>query len=305
MARRSIRRSASDEPDEERTRSRYDDEEEETTHRSRRASRDEDEDEEPRRGRSRRTSRDEDEDEEPRRRVRGSRRNRDEEDEDEEPRRGRSSRRGERDDEKPRERLKSKTVGRGWGAVSNLKTGDYVKRWDVPERPALIKFLEPEPFTVYSEHFIEDLPKGTKKSYICLGKDECPLCDDLGDVPNGYAGFNILDLTDPENPKNAFLRASTGLAKDIEVYANEKRSKPINRYDVYFTLFRKRQSGARYKLEFVPAREVEEYFDLVPFEEDELEEYQKDLITEEQVVYVDSRKQLKEVVALLDDEYVD
>lgn len=279
-----------------------DDQDERPARRSRGRSRQSDEDEAPRgrsRGRSRRDD-DDDQDDAPRGR-RSSRASRDDDDDQDQPR-GRSrggSSRG-RDAEEPRrERGKSSTVGRGWGAVDKIKVGDYTNRWDVPEKPALIKFLEPEPFSVYAEHFIEELPKGTKKSYICLG-DDCPLCDDLGDRPSSYAAFNILDLTDPDEPKVVFLRASVGLAKDIQTYAQDKRTKPINRWDVYFTLHRKRQQGARYKLEAVKARDLEDDFDMVPFEEDDLADFEGDLVTEEQVVFINTRKDLKDVVSQVD-----
>lgn len=271
---------------------------------------DDDEDEAPRRGRSRRSSR---EDEESPRRS-SDRRSRSDDD-DERPRRGRSAGRSRSDDEDERPRRRgrdedadrpkrdrgsSTRVGRGWGSVDKMKGGgDFTNHWQVPEKPTLIKFLEPEPFTVFAEHFIEDLPKGNKKSFICLG-DDCPLCDDLGDRPNEYAGFNILDLSDPDNPKVVYLRASRGLAKDIQVYAEDKRSKPINRWDVYFALHRKRESGARYKLEFVRARDVEDDYEFEPFDEVELEEFESDFINEDQVVFVDTRKRLKEIVDLVD-----
>lgn len=262
----------------------------------------EDEDEAPRRGRARRQA-DEDEDVPPTRTRGRGRASRDDDDEDDEAPRSRArSRRGDDDeDDRPRrERGTSSVVGKGWAGVSKVKTGDYTNRWDVPEKPTLIKFLEPEPFTVYAEHFIEDLPKGTKKSYICLG-DDCPLCDSLGDRAASYAGFNILDLSDPDNPKVEFLRAPIGLAKDIQTFADDKRSKPINRVDVYFTLYRKREKGARYQLALVKARDVEEDFDFEPFNEAELEEFETDLITEEQVVFIDTRKRLRDVVDLLED----
>lgn len=265
----------------------------------------EDEEETPRRGRSRRQA-DEDEAVPPTRtRGRGRSAREDDGEDDAAPRSRSRSRRGDDDeDERPRrERGSSTVVGKGWGAVSKVKTGDYTDRWDVPEKPTLIKFLEPEPFTVYAEHFIEDLPKGQKKSFVCLG-DDCPLCDSLGDRPSSYAGFNILDLSDPDSPKVVFLRASIGLAKDIQTFAEDKRSKPIDRVDVYFTLHRKKEKGARYQLAFVKARDVEDDFDFEPFTEDEIEDFldSGDLITEEQVVFIDTRKRLREVVDMVEED---
>ena len=305
MARRSTTRTRDDDydptPDESGAIGRYDDDEDEAPRRGRsRRSNQDDEDERPAR-RSRSSRRDEDDEDDAPRASRGRRsRSQDDDDEAESPRRSRGRRSRDEDDDKPkRERGKSTTVGRGWGAVEKMKVGEYVNRWQVPEKPSLIKFLEEEPFTVYSEHFLEELPKGQKKSFVCLG-DDCPLCDELGDVPSPYAGFNVLDLADPDNPKVVFLRAPGGLAKKIKEVAQEKRSKPINRIDVYFEISRKAEAGARYQFALVKARDLEEDWDVTPFEEDEIEPFLDDLISEDDVVFIDTRSKLKQVVNQID-----
>jgi len=275
---------------------------------------DDEEDERPRRsrGRSRRASDDdEDLDEAPRSRRSGRSRRRDDDDseEDEAPRRSRGRRSSDDDEHLDEDRPKKRkaSAGRGWGGYEKAKSlsSDFVDPWKLPERPTLIKFLEPEPFTNYAEHFINELPKGTKKSYTCLRTygEDCPICDELGDNPNVYSGFNILDLSDPDNPTVAFLRASKSLTREIETYAKDKRTKPINRWDVYFTLHREDRKGARAQLVPVKARDVEDDWDMSPFEEDELAEYESDMYSEDQVVFASSRKQLKDVVAMVDEDW--
>lgn len=270
--------------------------EEEPPSRTRRTRRHEDEDE----PRTRRSTRRRSEESEP---SRPSRRRRHDTDEEERTSRrsGRSSRAGRRDTDEPRRNKTRSSVGRGWNgseAVQRAASGDFADPWKFPPKPTLCKFLEPAPFLNYAEHWIDEAPK--KKSFVCIGED-CPLCDDLGDRPNAYYLFNMLDLSDPDNPKNAFLKASKSLARQIETFAQDKRSKPIDRYDVYFSMHRVPEKGARPQIALVKARDVEEDFDMLPFEEDELDEFRENLITEDAAISVSSRTQLREIVALVDD----
>lgn len=68
----------------------------------------------------------------------------------------------------------------------------------------LIKFLDDEPFITYYEHQLNELDG--KQSFVCLGND-CPLCE-IGDDPRYRACFNVIDLSDPDDPKVAVWRAA-------------------------------------------------------------------------------------------------
>jgi hypothetical protein len=309
ISRRGNRRSEEDyDPQDDREQDVDPDEEDERPARRSRRSRDEDEEDEKPRGRSRRSrDDDEDEDEKPRR----SRRSRDDDEEDERPRR--TSRRSrdddDEDDERPRKRgpIKS-TAGRGWGGYDKVKDsggGDFAKTWQVPTKSTLIKFLEPEPFSTYAEHWLDGMGKGKKKSFVCLG-DDCPLCDDLGDRPRGYALFNLLDLSDPDNPEVVAWKVGRQVANIIKAYADDKKTSPIDRVDLYWAVHRtenKTGKGTSYNtiLNPVKARDLDEDWDVEPFSEKELGEFDADLHTEEQHVFINTRKDLKTVAAEYDD----
>jgi hypothetical protein len=267
----------------------YDEEDERPARRSRR-SRDE-EDEKPR-GRSRRSRDDEDEEDE---KPRGRRSRRDDDDEDE--------------DERPRKRGPvASTAGRGWGGYDKVKDsggGDFAKTWRVPEKQTLIKFLEPEPFSTYAEHWLDGMGKGKKKSFVCLG-DDCPLCDDLGDRPRGYAMFNILDLTDPDNPTVEAWKVGRQVANIVKEYADDSKTSPLDRVDLYWSVKRtenKSGKGTTYNtiLNPVKARDLEEDWDVEPFSEKELADFESELHEEDQHVFINTRKDLKAVAAEYDD----
>jgi hypothetical protein len=310
ISRRGNRRSEEDyDPQDDREQDFDADEEDERPARRSRRSRDEDEEDEKPRGRSRRSrDDDEDEDEKPRR----SRRSRDDDEEDERPRRTSRRSRDEDDDDDERPRGKrgpiKSTAGRGWGGYDKVKDsggGDFAKTWQVPNKQTLIKFLEPEPFSTYAEHWLEGMGKGKKKSFVCLG-DDCPLCDDLGDRPRGYALFNILDLSDPDNPTVEAWKVGRQVANIIKAYADDKKTSPIDRVDLYWNVHRtenKTGKGTSYNtiLNPVKARDLDEDWDVEPFSEKELAEFEADLHSEEQHVFINTRKDLKAIAAEYDD----
>lgn len=298
MARREISRRGSrhdEEPDDEpRGRSRRDNSEEDAPRRGR--SRSSEPDDEPR-GRGRSRGRDDEGSEEPRGRSRRSDRDAD----DDRPRRGRSS--DDRDARAPRERGRSTTVGKGWGGysqVKNLGSSDFVNTWKLPHESTLIKILDEEPFSTYAEHWIDER-KG-KKSFVCLG-DDCPLCA-IGDTPKGFALFNILDLAHPDTPKVEVWKVGKQVGEVLERYSKDDKTSPINRDDLYFDVFlsggTSKGGNKRTNIATVKARDLVEDWDVEPFTEDELDEFYEKLKTEEDILYINSRKELQEIADELD-----
>lgn len=305
MARRSISRrsrEAEDEYEEEpRSRRRDKDDEDDAPRRSRgRSRRDEEDEEEPPRGR-RRSSRRDDEDEDEAPRGRRSR-SRDDDDEDDRPSRSRRSRDDDDEgDDRPRKKRPGKsTVGKGWGGYESVKglSSDYVNAWKIPTKRTLIKILDEEPFSTFAEHWLDDR-KG-KKSFVCLGED-CPLCEDLGDRPSAYALFNILDLTDPDSPKVEVWKTGKRVAGTLLEYAKDKKTAPLNREDLYWSIFKSGEKGGNVQTNLNPvkARDLLDDWDCEPFTEEELEDFT--LHTEEEFVYINSRKELKAIAAEYDD----
>jgi hypothetical protein len=268
-----------------------------------RSRRDDDEDEAPRGRRSSRRSRDDDDDEDepPRRGRRSSRRD---PEEDDEPRSRRSSRRGrdDDDDDEPRGRgSKPNSTSKGWGGfkAKRQETSDYVKNYVLPDKEAeIIKVMDDEPFSVYAEHWLDE--KQGKKSYVCIGEG-CPLCA-IGDKPRVYALFNVVDLRDPENPTVYPWKVSQTVTDILEGFASDKKTSPINREDLYFSV-RKTGGGKKGRVQTVlnpvKARDLLEDWDIEPFSEAELDDFT--LYEEDDVLEFTSKKTLKVIADELDD----
>jgi hypothetical protein len=203
-----------------------------------------------------------------------------------------ASRRSRRSDE-PEERG---TVAKGWGGYKKNKkeSGGFPDDFKVPENDeVLIKFLESEPFASYRQHWLKEL---NRKSYVCLGED-CPLCDELGDSPNATVVlFNVLDLTDPDNPEVKVWKATSNPTSEIERRAESSKTSPIDRPDLYFVVSKDKQKNGffAYSVDPVKARDLEEDFDMAPFTEAELDEFLEKLY-DESVVKLDSRRELRDI----------
>lgn len=279
-----------------------------TRRRSRRDEETEERDERPTR---RRRDRDEAPEEEPRRGRRS--RDRDEEPEEERPTRRRSRSRDEEPEEEERPRRRGRRGGgdsggssrrggtRGFGAYSSKKraSGDYANDFRPGEnKKVLIKLLEDGPFDSYNQHWIKEMDR---KSYVCLddeeyfedkgrdylnedGEIECPLCS-ISDTPKTYALFNVLDLSNERKPEVKVWSAPPTVADAFERAAREKKTSPLNREDVYFEV-ELQVKGTKKQWSIVPvlARDVEDFYDMEPFDADELEEFSSDLYDDRKAV---------------------
>lgn len=261
------------------------------------------EEEETPRRRPRARNRDEDADEAPR--SRSSRRSRDEDEDDEAPRRRPRSARSDDDDDEPSSSIRRPKTGKGWSSFDRKRTsGDWNDTWKLPEEQTLIKIFEDEPFSVYREHWIDDVPQGMAKSYFCLDQENegngCPLCD-AGDKPRTYVLFNILDLSDPDNPKVFPWKVSQTVADTLERYARDPKTSPINGIDRYWCVFKsggKKKGRIQTNIQPVKARDLVDDWDVDPFSEEELDDFK--LFTEDDVHQIRSKSQLKDVVEYLD-----
>lgn len=296
-------------------RSREDDHDEEPPRRGRRSRDDDDEadnEEPPRRGRRSRDEPDEDEAPKSRRRARdesdeydkdadddrparSSRSSRSKDDEDEAPRRGRGS----RAEASPAGR----SGGRGWKAFREKRettTSDYVKNFKYPDEETLTKILDEEPFAVYTEHWLDEL--SGKKSFGCLSDlgEKCPLCS-IGDKPKVYAFFNLLDLSNPDNPVVKPWRVAPTTMDQLEKYAESNKTSPLNRDDLYWSVHKSGGGKAgRVQIHIHPVKERDllDDWDTDPLTPEELDEFE--LFTEKDVTEYSSRKDLQEIADDLD-----
>jgi hypothetical protein len=230
-------------------------------------------------------------------------------------RRGRSSRG--RDDREERggrggrsERRGGSTARKGWGgyrqAADSVKSdfADNLKILDNTDM--LIKILDEEPVASYAEHWItiKDGKDEKRRSYVCLG-DDCPFCNKLGDRPSVKVCFNVADM-DLNPPEVKLWTAGTQVGDILEKFAENPKTSPLNRDDIYWTITRTKKND-RYTTSVRPvkARDLEEDFDTEPLTAEELDELEENLFEADQIYTVKTKAELNKVIAdnNLDDEY--
>ena len=224
------------------------------------------EDEAPRA--SRRRSRDEDApSREP---IRRSRRSRDDDDDEDPPRRGRRSRDDE--DEKPR-RATAKANG-GWVTVKSNRAARYSNpgRLQVKDKEVVVKFLEPEPFASYGQHWVG------QRSYTCgLNADyeKCPLCN-MGNPCRYLALFNVTDM---DSAENRYWEVGPEATKTLMEFHEEERTSPLSRDGLYFAAkrFKKDNGFYGFKISSIKERDLDDEFGLEPLDEGELAEAEEKL----------------------------
>lgn len=218
-------------------------------------------------------------------------------------RRNRGTRRDDDDDEP----TGTGTVSSGWGAVKANKaaTSDFPDDFKVGDDEVLIAFLEDAPFTAYLEHFLRELPQGQKKSFVCHGKGDCPLCDQLGDKPAARAAFNIVDFTNPDKPELKVWKATPGPLAEIEKRADSKRTSPLNKDGLFFVVSKEKGKNNFFQYTVDPVREeeIEDDFDIDPDAAAAAIDALAEKVYDKSIVKLDSKRALREIAeALLDED---
>jgi hypothetical protein len=231
-------------------------------------------------------------DEEDERPARGSRRgSRRESLHTEEAPASRRSRRPAKDEEEDDEPSPS-VGGRGWGSYEKTKqaTSSFPDDFKVTGDEVLFKFLDDEPFWVYLQHWIER--KG-KRSWTCL-EVRCPLCDDAGDKPSQQVCFNVVDFTDPQDPKVKVWKVGPMVADILKNFAKSDKTKPLNRDDLYFSA-RKETKNNKTNYYIIPVKERDIYDDWEVDPDDvDLDALEADAY-DETIFKVNSRSELKQI----------
>lgn len=266
----------------------------------RRSSRDSEESEEKEAPRRRRRP----SDDKPTRERASASSNEDEVDDDDRPRRRRRRTNGDGDS--------GRKASRGWGSYEQkrAKTGSRADEFKPPDNePVLFKILEEGPFDNYNQHWVDDVPSGTRKSYMCIddeyfedeGYDECPLCA-IGEGASTHSLFNVLDLTNPDKPEVKVWDATPLVADTIKRMSKQKKSSPLDREDLYFEVTKiKEKRKTTWKIDVVKARDLPEDYDMEPLDEEELETFKEKIYTSRKgVVKIDTYEDLEEVVDLVE-----
>lgn len=196
-------------------------------------------------------------------------------------------------------------VSKGWGSYTKTaaatKGGDFAPEFKVDkDETVLIKILDEGPFAVYKQHWIER-GIGLKKSFNCLKDDEgqgyCPLCDDLDDKPKARAEVNVIDMMqEPDKQEVLVWKVGSGVGDILANAANESRTSPINKSDLYWAVSKEIKNGnTRYQVVPVKARDLKDDWDTEPLTEDDFNLFVEEGYDDD-IVYFNSAQDLKDVV---------
>lgn len=184
--------------------------------------------------------------------------------------------------------------------------GDFAPKFEPPDSgdAVLVKFLQDEPFAAYNEHWCNWMPQGKKKSYICI-KVDCPLCA-IGDSRARYQEkWNVIDLSDIENPVNAVWTVGYRDSQRLKALDRGERSGPIGDDKIYYEVSR---TGLEDRKNVVLSRivtsiaavrqrtlEDPEGWNVEAFSSEELDEFRKKLFTAKKEVQISPRAELEAV----------
>lgn len=192
------------------------------------------------------------------------------------------------------------TISEGWDDfdkyAKETASGDFADDVEVAaDDSAVLKILDEKPLT-YKQHWIDAMPKGKKKSYVCMG-DDCPLCDDIGDKPRAMACFHVVDFSDPDDPALKILRVGPQVAKQLQKYAQDKKTMPINRDDIYFELSHDvKNKKHEYTVLPIKARDLEEDYEIAVLTDEELASFEEGRFDRDQIIKASTRAELRDVV---------
>lgn len=188
-----------------------------------------------------------------------------------------------------------RAVEDGWDAVDKLKAeSGFAENLKVPDDDEIvIKFLDEKPYAGYREHWVQEA-KSKRKTYSCLGPEECPLCVTLGHQPNSRILFNVVDMSGSD-PTVKTWAMGTKLAEKIKALSQKPRTSPINREDRYWIISKTgKGTSTEYNLEPISSDDLVDW-DLDPLDEDEIEELMTQRSTKESIRF-DSVEDLEELV---------
>jgi len=201
-------------------------------------------------------------------------------------------------------------VATGWaGAEAIAKAGGgNAPRLALSATHELIKFLEPEPFMSFRQHWAPSGPGQPERPYPCpVPIAPCPFCD-LGINGTSTFGFNILHLSDPVGPSVKILQIGIKAEKALlEACADKATGAP--RLERDFFAVNRSGKGQQSQTNFRPVklRDLEEDWPevLEQFDVEELPEIIEDAkkqCFDTSIIPVYSTKQLREVARYLVEE---
>lgn len=196
----------------------------------------------------------------------------------------------------------------GWGAwrEKRAKMSNFGEEFKVDyKRRYLIRFLDDEPYATYGQHWLDDMPKGERKSYVCLGED-CPLCDMLGTQdggkPRALARFNVVEFVEEKRdgetvmvPKHKFWEMGSGVAQILEDYADDPKTSPLS--DFYWQVSKSKtskKSPTTYQINIVKDRDLWDDWGAEALTDEEFNDFLDERF-DDSTIRKDSREDLEEI----------
>lgn len=153
---------------------------------------------------------------------------------------------------------RSSIIQVGWTAAKKAVekvSSAYATDFKFTEDVQLIKFLSPEPMS-FSQHWVQ---RTGKKSFICMGTEDCPLCR-AGNKPESKFAFSVVPLSD-EEPNVKLMVVGLRLTGQLEKLNSDPKTGPLDRL---FWAVSKSGQGAKttYSIMPVKSRDLAEDWDL-------------------------------------------
>ena len=183
----------------------------------------------------------------------------------------------------------SSIIQEGWAAAKSASTKEskFATDFRFDEDVQLVKFISDQPL-VFKQHWVN---RTGKKSFIALG-DTDPLTE-VGSIPSQKFAFTVLNLSD-EEPQLQLMIVGKRLCSQLEKFASDKKTGPLNRPDVYYAVS-KSGTGTKTTHTAIPVKErdLAEEWDLDPVA---LGEYIKTLKPYgKEALYTSTREELAEI----------
>jgi len=169
--------------------------------------------------------------------------------------------------------------GAGWDAFKGLGSSKGAGRPDrlkleLDGPPVLVKFLDDEPFAVYQRHWVQEMPKGKKKSFVAPDNDaDNPLLA-VGHEPETRVCFNVAVVWTESGEgvgKVLVLDAPAGLAATLRDLNDHERKGPLSKEYFEIAMFRQNNGFTAYSVDFVKGRDLREEFEIDPLSDDDLD----------------------------------
>jgi len=153
---------------------------------------------------------------------------------------------------------RSSVIQVGWAAAKKVQAKvakTYATDFMFEEDVQLIKFLSPEPM-IFSQHWVQ---RTGKKSFVCLGTSQCPLCRAGNKAENKFA-FSIVNLSD-EDPSVQLMTVGMRLCGQLEKLNGDPKTGPLDR--MFWAVSKSGQSTkTSYSIMPVKERDLPEDWDL-------------------------------------------